>query len=291
MESVLRPLAVCLALAASLLGAAPAGAVSFATLVALGDSLTRAQTNPVPHVARQLGVPLHNLAVNGATTATLLSGGQLEQAVALDPTFAFLWIGGNDIKNDPARFVRRDWDAWIANYEIALDGLLATGADVVTANMFNVARAPYFYGLIPNPTPDALEVARVLTLEWNARIAASAGARGVPVVDVFSTVEAMATGEITIAGFEFILAPARGLGMHLFNDTQHPSLVARAVIANTFIDTLNLEYDLAIPKLSEARLAEIAGVPEPGAAPLLGMGLAALALRARPRRMRRRRSG
>jgi lysophospholipase L1-like esterase len=255
----------------------PAGAVSFSTMVALGDSLTHAQTNPVPLVARQIGVPLHNLAVNGATTATLLSGGQLDAAMALDPTFAFLWIGGNDIKNDPGRFVRREWDAWFTNYEIALDGLLATGADVVTANMFNVARAPFFYGLIPNPTPEVLEIAKQLTEEWNERISASAAARGVPVVDVFSTVEAMATGEITIAGNEFILAPARGLGMHLFNDTMHPSLVARGVIANTFIDTLNLEYGLSIPKLSEARLAEIAGVPEPYSAVLLAAGLAVLA--------------
>ena len=200
-----------------LLAAAPAAAVSFETFVALGDSLTKAQTNPVPHVARQIGVPLHNLAVNGATTTSLLAGGQVEQAAALDPTFATLWIGGNDIKNDPLRFIQRDWDEWLGNYQIALDGLIATGADVITANMFNVARAPFFYGVIPNPTQDVLDIARILTEQWNDRIAQIAGERGVPVVDVFSVVEAMATGGITIAGNEFILAPASGLGMHLFN--------------------------------------------------------------------------
>lgn len=266
---------------ALLLAAPPAGAVSFATFVALGDSLTRAQTNPVPHVARKIGVPLHNLAVNGATTASLLSGGQVTQAAELQPTFATLWIGGNDIKNEPLRFIQRDWDEWLRNYTIALDGLLATGADVVTANMFNVARAPFFYGVIPNPTQPALDLAKSLTEEWNARIAEIAGERGVPVVDVFSVVEAMATGEITIAGNEFILAPARGLGMHLFNDTQHPSLVARGVIANAFVATINDSYGLSIEGLSEAELAEIAGVPvpEPASGSLVAMGLLLLALR------------
>lgn len=266
---------------ALLLAAPSAGAVSFATFVALGDSLTRAQTNPVPHVARKIGVPLHNLAVNGATTTSLLAGGQVTQAAALHPTFATLWIGGNDIKNDPLRFIQRDWDEWLENYTIALDGLLETGADVITANLFNVARAPFFYGVIPNPTQPALDLAKALTEEWNARIAEIAGERGVPVVDVFSVVEAMATGEIAIAGNEFILAPASGLGMHLFNDTQHPSLVARGVIANAFIATINDSYGLSIEGLSEAELAAIAGVPvpEPATGSLVGFGLLLLALR------------
>jgi lysophospholipase L1-like esterase len=264
----------------ALLAPGAASGVSFATLVALGDSLTRAQSNAVPHVARQLGVPLHNLAVNGATTGSLLSGGQLEQAAALDPTFAFLWIGGNDMKNDPVRFVARDWDAWLASYTTALDGLLATGADVMTANMFDVALAPWIYSNItPNPSAGLLSLLRDTTIAWNQRIEEIAAARGVAVVDVFSLFEAMAAGDLRVAGHRFALAPARGDGMHLFADTMHPSLVARGVIANAFIDELNAVYGLAVPQLSEATLAGIAGVPipEPGTALLVASGLALLA--------------
>lgn len=271
--------AVALAVAVAALGlATPAAAVSFDTLVSLGDSLTKAQTNAFPHVARQLGVPLHNLAVNGATTTTLVRD-QLDAAVALDPTFAFIWIGGNDIKNDPIRFANQQFGPWIANFETALDALLATGADVITANLFDVGLTPWVYQLNPDLGEAALAGLDTLTRGWNERIEASAAARGVPVVDVYSLFEAMAAGEITIAGHEFILAPERGLGMHLFNDTQHPSLVARGVIANEIIATMNDLYDLEISPLSERQLAEIAGVPipEPGTAALLSFGLLALA--------------
>jgi phospholipase/lecithinase/hemolysin len=270
--------------AGALLLAAPAGAVSFDTLVSIGDSLTKAQTNAFPLVAGQLGVPLHNLAVNGATTTTLVRD-QLDPAVALDPTFAFIWIGGNDIKNDPLAFAQRRFDPWIANFETALDALLGTGADVVTANLFDVGLTPWVYGLNPDLTPEALASLDELTRAWNARVEASAAARGVPVVDVYTLFERMASGEIRVGGQEFILAPDRGVGMHLFADTQHPSLVARAIIANEIIATLDDSYGLTTPLISEARLAAIAGVavPEPATATLLGLGLGALA--------RRRRSG
>jgi hypothetical protein len=75
--------------------------------------------------------------------------------------------------------------------------------------------------------------------------------------------------------------------MHLFADTMHPSLVARAIIANEIIDSMNGEYGLAIPRIPESRLAEIAGVPvpEPGSAALLAGAL--LLLAAAPTRRRR----
>lgn len=278
-EAVHERFRASLVVALALLAPGVGHAVSFARVVALGDSLTHAQTNAVPLVARQLGVPLQNLAVPGATTATLLSGGQLEQAVALDPTFAFLWIGGNDIKNDPVHFVARQWDGWLANYTTALDGLLATGADVVTANLFDLSYTPWIYANIaPNPSDALLELIRDTTVAWNERIGEIAAARGVPVVDVFSLFDGMAAGDVTVAGRTFVMAPASGDGMHMFHDTMHPSLVARGLIANAFIDEMNATYGLSIERLSEQRLADIAGVPipEPATALLLAAGLGGL---------------
>lgn len=288
----IRRLARGVAAACALVGLAtpPAAAVSFDTVVSLGDSLTKAQTNAFPWVARQLGVPLHNVAVNGATTTSLVAD-QLDLAVALDPTFAFIWIGGNDIKNDPIDFAKGLFDPWIANFETALDALLATGADVITANLFDVGLAPWIYQYVPNPTPEFLAGLDERTREWNARIEAAAAARGVPVVNVYSLFEAMAAGDVTVAGSPFLLAPSRGTSMHLFADTMHPSLVARAIIANQIIDTMNAEYGLSIARIPESQLAEIAGipVPEPDGAALLAAGL--LLLAAGPARRPRARAG
>jgi hypothetical protein len=153
----------------------------------------------------------------------------------------------------------------------------------MTANLFDLGLTPWVYDHAPGITPEALATIDGLTRDWNARVEASAAARGVPVVDVYSLFEAIEAGEVTVAGNEFIFAPERGLGMHLFNDSMHPSLVARALIANEMIATMNAEYDLAIEPISEERLAEIAGVPipEPGTAWLLALGLVVMAQRRR----------
>lgn len=279
-----------------------AGAATFDQVVALGDSLTKAQTNGFPRAMARMGQPFTNLAVNGATSDTLLDD-QLGPALALDPTFAFVWIGGNDIKNDYWGVYDEQAATLLGNVTTTVDALLSSGATVVMANYFDYGLPPWIYDLAVEEfgslTPEVLaQLAPVLdeidelTRTLNGELQAIADARGIPVVDIYTLFEDMASCSYTIGGQCFILAPEDGTGMHLWNDSMHPSIVARAVIANEIMAVLNEEYGVAVNPYSEAELAAIAGIPlpEPASAALLGQALLVLALAARGHRRIRRES-
>jgi lysophospholipase L1-like esterase len=87
------------------------------TLVALGDSVTRGQTEPMLGVhaqswaqwlAEALDLPLHNLAIDGARAPDVLAR-QVPRLRDEDHAVGCLWIGSNDARSldwDPAAFER-----------------------------------------------------------------------------------------------------------------------------------------------------------------------------------------
>ena len=112
--------------------------------VALGDSsgvgVGARQGGYVEHLFQRLrrtreGVGLLNLAVSGATSATVLSG-QLPKAVRSRPNLVTLGVGINDLWRGvtPAQFE--------SHLDQLARGLVATGASVVVSNLPDMSLAP-----------------------------------------------------------------------------------------------------------------------------------------------------
>ncbi len=268
-----RPALLVLVLAlAPLLFALPAAAVSFNSVVALGDSLfddSDGVRSPVAaeHVADALGAPLTNLAVSADKSANLIAGGFHTTAAANfgEGDLALLWIGGNDLLQLPG-FVNipifGDFgvvDTLEANVNTILSTLQAAGIPTVVFNLPDLAEVPVT-GL--NPLGNRANW-RAATIDWNNRLDALAQQHGATVVDVFSLFE-----EINADPTRFDLygnTPIIDVGLLfecplcVFADTVHPSSFAQGFIANEAIRTINAAYDpLGQMPLEELSIIDIA---------------------------------
>ena len=241
-----------------------AAAQDFTVVTALGDDLTDTPRSRGPsyaeQIAEKLGVELINLAQEEATTADLLAQGQHTDAVDARTTFAFLWIGLNDLVSEyesevaagDTSFVRDS----IANWAEAADTLLASGADVITANLPDPAVMPMSESYV---VPGLLVNARTVTMSFNSALAKAAGDRGVPVVDVFTLFNDFVASGATLCEVEIGLTPQYGEKTDLFADEVHPSSFGMGLIANAFIETMNESYGTTLEPLTEDELGALAG--------------------------------
>ena len=260
--------------------ASPASAVSFNRVVSLGDSLLDdggGSRSPVvsQHIAQRLGVPLTRLAVSGATTTSLISGGQHTTAAAnFGPgDLAVLWIGGNDFAAIGAALAIGNFsglNAIEANVDVILATLRAAGMDVVVFNLFDLATVPsvldqFPAALLPNGTAAAVS--------WRTRIAALGAAHGAAVVDVFTLYPQLqaSPASFAIAGTPPVLAPSRGskatCPLCIWRDSIHPSSLGQGYIANQAFAAINAFFDpqsaAPLALLGEAELIALAGTFTP----------------------------
>ncbi len=245
-------------------GVIPAAAQDFSVVSALGDSLTATPLqrgpNHAEHISDQLGVALSNLALEGETTASLLAHGQHTDAVEAGTTFAFLWIGANDILFEHT-FEALEGDAGfvpdsIANWITAAETLTAAGADVITANLPDLGAIPG--GFIGRP--EGQINLRSVTIAVNTALQEAADQREIPVVDVFGWYDALLASEPMVCDETVGLAPAFGGELDLFFDEIHPSSYGMGLITNEFIAAMNAAYATDLVALTEEELGELAGV-------------------------------
>jgi lysophospholipase L1-like esterase len=250
------------------LAARAAAAPDFSVVTTLGDSLTMPQ--PIDTYAeltcQQLGVVPINLAVGGATSASLLTQQQHTNAVNYGTTFTFLWIGGNDMlaaadNYDLFTAGETGWiDAYAVNFATALDTLIAGGADVIG----------FPAGVIVGPRQRP--IVRENMEAYTAALQSVADARGVPVVDVFTGWEQMLANPPTAYGHTVTNTVGDPLLGHLWLDSIHPNQLGHRILANMFIDTMNDTWGLGIDHVP---------LPEPATTCLLLPGVVGLFRRRR----------
>jgi phospholipase/lecithinase/hemolysin len=285
-----------LLLAAGLWVAGAAEAISFANVVSLGDSLLDDgtlgdQRSPVvsQHVAGRVGATHTQLAVGGATTASLIAGGQHTNAAANfgSGDLAVLWIGGNNFLANGNAIALGNFNflnTAEAHMHTILTALTGAGMDVVVFNLPDFAGVPQVQLNVPAQFHPNF---RAAAQSWRTRLDNLGTTYGVAVVDVFGFSDALAAdpSAFAVGGQDPVLGPAFGpkedCPTCLFYDAIHPSSLAQGYIANAAFAAMNAFFDPGgidpIAPLSEAELLQL--VPEPSAGWLLAVGLALLVRR------------
>jgi lysophospholipase L1-like esterase len=189
-------------------------------------------------------ISIINEAVPGATSSSLLSGGQasaladLVRHHAID--YAVLMVGANDITanlptilaGNPQPFV----STVVANIETAVDTVADAGhVKLVVSNIPDVSITPGFQFFISSlglPASVLPEVTTAVQMA-NTQIATFATAHDIPLVDLNGlahlTLSPLTVGGVTIPGNK-LYAP----------DGFHPSTVGQGLIANTILAALGV---------------------------------------------------
>lgn len=267
------------ALAAGLwFGTAPVWALGGVT--ALGDSLTdvdAAVTWPevlAPLRAVDFGGPGYPYVVaqGGATSATLLSGGQHTAAAALvqsgDADVAAIWIGGNDFL-DSAVLIATGLLAGpaLTSYLQGIVNRIATAMDTILAE--NPARL-IVVGLPPvEKSPQAQQladeagIARLAAAveEGNALLRDAVGARGQAYVDGAALIrDVLSGGDLTLGGVAIDPANGGGDPHFFFRDGIHPSTTGQGVIAAVAVAALNVAAGESLAPLTDLEILTFAGI-------------------------------
>jgi lysophospholipase L1-like esterase len=264
--------------------------------------------------------PPANLAVSGAATQDVLtsvatSGGtqeidlvlppyyglsQLQIAQQLKPKTIFCWIGANDLigyildsdsLNNPTY---TPFPQFKAEYQQLVDGLKATGAQVVLGNIPDLTEVAYVadnavvqrYAGSQYSLPDGyyttmstvfllklgvfgqaelsnpkyvLSPAQITHIKnqvnlYNAAISSIAAAAGFPVADIHAFQQGIIDNPITLEGYT-ITTTYNGGAFSL--DGIHPSDIGYAFFTDVFINAYNSAYNQSVPTLSVADLTGI----------------------------------
>ncbi len=249
---------------------------------AMGDSLTQGSTlagSWVPHLVTDRGFNFggsgnpYNVAVGGATSSSLLSGGQhtavATQVAANNVDLAYLMIGGNDILAVGTQIIDGSLTGgaldtfvnnMVANIATAADTVLAAGpVGLVVVGVPDVSLIPAGLALIDSPVKKQRVVDA--TDQMTAAIAAMAAARWLPFVDLAQAQRDMdALPSLVVGGVTINETVPSSNPHHLFQDAIHPGAVGNGLIANMLLTAVNVPYCTEFVPLSDLEILQNAGL-------------------------------
>jgi lysophospholipase L1-like esterase len=322
-----RSLVVCL-FVFSLCAANPslAAAVTLTGFAAMGASETQGNTYSgswVPYLAVDRGLNFgpsqsYNRAVGGATTSSLLSGGQHTQVrnivQADNADVAFLFIGGNDfgpVALDLATGAldKNTWAAgMVSRMMTATDTVLSANPEgMIIAGLPDMTLVPAAQSYLPYATPvmlaNILDAINLVNTELKAEVLS----RGQVFLDTAQAMRDMNAAPLVVGGVTIQTVGSSSNPTYFFQDGLHPAVVGNGIFANLMISAINKGFDQSIALISDQMMLQKAGlsgsytgqtsdldyasyvyvVPEPTSLALLGTAAFALACALASNRIRR----
>ena len=236
----------------------------------------------------------YNWARAGADSNTLLSQGQhlglASQVVPEGIEYAVLMIGANDFHPQTSAYMNIYAGFWsqaqidahvngiLANITTALDTVLPTGVKLVVVNIPDYGLAPFTQQFFPNAS-QRQDVQNAI-IQANDGLEVLAQQQGLVYVDFLSAAIAIfgahgsPTGSITIGNVVIDLtASDTSLGGNptagFVHDGIHPNTTLQGIIANLFLEAINIGYGAGLPLFTEAEILSHRGIAYGGSDTLL----------------------
>lgn len=226
----------------------------------------------------------YNWARAGATSSTLLSEGQhtglAGQVATKGISHAVMLIGANDFAPGSTAYnqiYNNNWSASqiesyvssrVTNVATALDTVLPTGVKLVLGNFPDYAVAP----AVKSAYPNAVWRDRVTSVvaEVNTRLRQVAIDRGLALVDIFDVSKAIfgtntnPHSTLKLGNVDLLLESTNQFGATptaaFVHDGIHIMTTLQGLLANLFLDALDLAYGAGVPLKSEAEILAMAGI-------------------------------
>jgi lysophospholipase L1-like esterase len=216
---------------------------------------------------RTKDITIYDQAVSGATSTSLLAGGQATAVADLAAhgaiDVAVLMIGANDegeflpsiFAGDPTPFVT----TVVGNIETALNTVAAAGnVPLVVSSLPDIGLTPAFQAFVTS-NPFLLQELTGAVQAANRQVEAFAVARHIPVVDLYGFAQAATTSPLTVGGqlITNLSAP----------DGFHPGTVAQGLVGNKVLEAVAVDLGPSIRRLrlTDQEILTEAGIPhDPG---------------------------
>jgi lysophospholipase L1-like esterase len=227
----------------------------------------------------------YNWARSGASSETLLSGGQhtglAAGVVSEGIEYAVLAIGANDFHPTGAAYSNIYNGSWssatiqsyvdqrLANIEAALDVVLPTGVKLVLVNAPDYGIAPAVWSYYSDPVKRQ-QVADVIA-QMNAGILQIAQRRRLVMVDMAGAVVAifgehaspnttLSIGNVSIDLQQSDTSGGGNPTAGFVHDGVHPNTTLQGIIANAVMEALNIAYGADLTLFSEAQILAHRGI-------------------------------
>jgi lysophospholipase L1-like esterase len=234
----------------------------------------------------------YNWALGGATSASLLSGGQAKGLAAQAPVegvaAAVLIIGGNDYYPGGSAYTNIYLGKWtqaqitnygnsvLTNIEKAVVTVQTSGVAVVLGNVVDPGATPVIAGYFSNNTYRDRVAAAISSV--NIGLKALASKQHVPLIDLYAlqkTVFGPNTNlysTLTLGNVAINLQASDGGSAHtnaFVSDGYHPNTVLQGIFANLAMQAWNSAYGATLDLLSEREILSAALIPYGGSDTLL----------------------